>query len=120
MARNIRTQGYFIKRLRDCGYVVDKMFNNYNSTDSRAWTVIIDPGVASIFCTCYINEHPDDGGQLGSDFFELFDGGHFIPGRFKIKTSSIEILVEQLVKWRINNKAYNYANRTVEKGPSSE
>lgn len=108
MANNIKTQGYFIKRLRDSGYVVDKLFNNYSQLDSRAWTVIIDPGGASIFCTCYINEHPEEGGQLGADFFEMFDGGHFIPGRFKLKTNSIEVLIEQLVKWGINDKARSY------------
>jgi hypothetical protein len=113
MANNIRTQGYFIKRLRDSGYIVDRIFSNYNQADSRAWTVIIDPGGASIFCTCYINEHYENGPQLGSSTFELFDGDKFIPGRYKIRTSSFEVLVEQLVKWGINNKAPNYGKKTI-------
>lgn len=115
MANNIRTQGYFIKRLRDSGYMVDKVYNNYSHNDSRAWTVVIDPGNASIFCTCFINEHVDNGSQLGSSCFELFDGGRFIPGRYKIKTNTFEILVEQLVKWGINNKAPNYGKTSIEK-----
>lgn len=109
---NIKTQGYFIKRLKDSGYIVDKVFNNYNHLDARAWTVVIDPGGASIFCTCYINEHLEDGPQLGSSYFELFDGGRFIPGRFKVKTNSFEIIVEHLVKWGINNKAREYKEKT--------
>lgn len=109
---NIKTQGYFIKRLRDSGYIVDKVFNNYNQLDSRAWTVVIDPGAASIFCTCMINEHPDEGAQLGASTFELFDGGRYVPGKFRVKTSSFEIIVEHLVKWGVNNKARDYNAKT--------
>lgn len=109
---NIKTQGYFIKRLRDSGYIVDKVFNNYSQLDNRAWTVVIDPGGASVFCTCLINEHPEDGPQLGSNSFELFDGGRFIPGRFRVKTNSFEIIVEHLVKWGINNKSKDYDAKT--------
>ena len=109
---NIKTQGYFIKRMKDSGYIVEKVFNNYSQADCRAWTVVIDPGNASIFCTCMVNEHPDNGPQLGSSTFELYDGGRFIPGKYRIKTSSFEVIVESLVKWGINNKAREYRERT--------
>lgn len=107
---NIKTQGYFIKRMRDSGYVVSRMFSGYDSLDTRAWTVMIDPGGASVFCTCYINEQEDGEFQPGSSYFEFFDGGRYIPGRIKIRTSSFEIVVEQLVKWGINEKSKNYNN----------
>lgn len=105
MAKNkITTCSYFIKRLRDCGYVADKIFNEYNSTDPRSWTAIIDPGVASVFVTCYNNHN-----ELGEEYFEIYDGAQFIPDKFKIKTSSIEVIVEYLAKFGINNKSSTYA-----------
>jgi hypothetical protein len=105
MAKNkITTCSYFIKRLRDCGYVADKLFNEYNDADPRSWTVIIDPGVASVFVTCYNNHN-----ELGEEYFEIYDGAQYIPDRFKIKTSSIEVIVEYLTKFGINNKSSTYA-----------
>ena len=115
MANKLTTLGYFKKRMRDSGYVVDDLFRNYSQMDPRAWSVIIDPGVASILCTCYINANSDDmkQSQIGDYYFELYDGGQFIPNRFIIKTSSIEVLIEYLVKFNIDNKApqYNNANK---------
>jgi hypothetical protein len=105
MAKNkITTCSYFIKRLRDSGYVADKLFSDYGTADPRSWTVIIDPTVSSVLVTCY-NNHND----LGEEYFEIYDGGQYIPDRFKIKTSSIEIVIEYLVKFGINNKASTYA-----------
>jgi hypothetical protein len=105
MSKNkITTCSYFIKRLRDSGYVVDKLFGEYNYIDPRTWTVIVDPNVASIIITCYNNHN-----EMGEEYFEMHDGGQFIPDRFKIKTSSIEVVIEYLVKFGINNKATTYA-----------
>jgi hypothetical protein len=105
MATNkLTTLGYFVKRLRDSGYVVDKLFINYGQADPRCWTVIIDPAVASVMCTCYVNDP-----MLGESYFEIHDGGQFIPNRhFKIKTNSIEVFVSYLVQFGINNKAESY------------
>lgn len=104
MSNKLCTLGYFTKRLRDSGYVVDKVMMNYGIHDPRAWTIIIDPGVASVMCTCYINDP-----MLGESFFEIHDGGQFIPQRlFKIKTSSIEVFISYLVKFGINNKSSQY------------
>lgn len=111
MANKLTTLGYFMKRLRDSGYVVDKVMMNYGVHDPRAWTVIIDPGVASVMCTCYINDP-----MLGESFFEIHDGGQFIPQRlFKIKTSSIEVFISYLVKFGINNKSPSYPNNRYHK-----
>lgn len=104
MSKNkVTTCSYFIKRLRDSGYVVDKLFSEYAFSDPRSWTVIVDPQVASILVTCYNNHN-----ELGEEYFELHDGGQFIPDKFKIKTSSIEVIVEYLVKFNINNKSSTY------------
>lgn len=105
MSKNkVTTCSYFIKRLRDSGYVVDKLFNDYSIADPRSWTVIVDPNVSSILVTCYNNHN-----ELGEEYFEMYDGGQYIPENFKIKTSSIEVIVEYLVKFNINNKASTYA-----------
>lgn len=107
MAKNkITTVGYFIKRLRDSGYVTDKVFVDYADHDPRSWTVVIDPGCASVFITCFNNHN-----SFGEEYFEINDGGQFIPERFKLKTSSIETIVEYLVKFNINNKAESYHDK---------
>jgi len=100
MSNKLETLGYFKKRLRDCGYYVDELWRKYAKTDPRVWSVVIDPGCATVFCTCYQNStEPED------NYFEIYDGGQFIPGRFKIKTSSIETFVEWLNKFGVVNKA---------------
>lgn len=105
MSKNkITTCSYFIKRLRDSGYVADKVFNDFSHADPRSWVVVVDPNVASVLITCYNNHN-----ELGEEYFEMHDGGQFIPDRFKIKTSSIEVIIEYLVKFGINNKASTYA-----------
>ena len=45
----LRTPGYFIKRLKDNGFVTFRIFNKYNIADPRKWTVLVDPGGASVF-----------------------------------------------------------------------
>ena len=44
MANKITTQSYFIKRLKDSGYLVYRLFDEYSESDPRNWTVMIDPG----------------------------------------------------------------------------
>lgn len=112
MANKITTLGYFKKRMRDCGYMVDDLYRNYSYTDPRAWSVMIDPGVASIQCTCYVNANQEDiKYSQGNDFyFEMYDGGQFIPNKFIVKTNSIEVLVEYLEKFNITNKAPQYGS----------
>lgn len=99
----ITTIGYFVKRLRDCGYIADKLITTYSIADSRSWTAIVDAGGCSILITCFNNKS-----FLGEEFFEMYDGDQYIPSHFKIKTSSIEIIIEYLVKFNINNKAPTY------------
>lgn len=104
MSKNkITTVGYFIKRLRDCGYVTDKVYTNYSQADARSWTAVVDPKGASVFITCFNNHN-----SFGEEYFELNDGGQFIPESFKLKTSSIETVIEYLVKFNINNKSSTY------------
>lgn len=96
MANKLTTLGYVLKRFRDSGYIANKLYSGYGKTDPRAWTILIEPSTADVFCTCYINDP-----YVGQNFFELYDGGQFIPGRLKIQTSSFEVLIEHLVKHHI-------------------
>lgn len=95
----IRTPGYFVKRLRDSGFIVLKIFREYAKNDSRAWTVLVNPGGSSVFITCYFNREQDKDAE-----FELNDGGVNIPRNFFIKTESIEVIIEYLVGNGISNK----------------
>jgi hypothetical protein len=38
----------------------------------------------------------------------MHDGGQYVPEHFKIKTSSIEVIIEYLVKFNIHNKSSTY------------
>lgn len=110
MYNKLAKQAYFIMRLRGSGYNVERIFPKlsgedgtvqlgYSKSDSRMWTIIINPGQASVFCTCYVNNgENDDINPKSKCFFEIYDGGQFIPGRFKIDTASIEVFIERLMK----------------------
>lgn len=102
MTNKLTTLGYFRKRLRDSGYNCLEIYKDFHETDPRSWCMVIDPGGASVFCTCYLN-CPD----LGDSFFELVDGNISIPGKIKLKTDSFEIIAEYLNKLNINNKGKN-------------
>jgi hypothetical protein len=109
MANKLTTLGYFLKRLRDSGYYAHKLFTEYNNADSRAWSIIIDPGHSSVFCTCYVQEP-----VFGETYFELYDGGQYIPGKLKIQTDSFEVFVYHLVELGINNKSDTYPSKRQE------
>jgi len=56
--------------------------------------------------TCFNNKN-----FLNEEFFEMYDGGQYITDNFRIKTSSIEVLIEYLVKFNINNKSETYKGK---------
>jgi hypothetical protein len=109
----LNNQSYFIKRLRDSGYVVNRLDVEYSYLDPRAWTIIIDPGNASVFCTCYINASKENikESNTGETYFELYDGGQFLPQNYKLKTSSIEVLMTFLNDHNIINKSNSYVGK---------
>ena len=95
----ISTPSYFIKRLKDNGYYVWRMFDKYGPHDPRRWTVLIDPGGFSVWITCYTNKMEQD-----DVLFELHDGGIRIPKNLHIKTQSIEPVISYLIKFGVENK----------------
>jgi len=89
----LRTPGYFIKRLKDSGFETWKIFNAYDRSDPRKWTVLVDPRGKSVFVTCFENTPFKD------EYLFSFDDGHrdFKPG-FSLKTDSMEIVVRKLLE----------------------
>ena len=90
MKNKVTTCGYFIKRLRDNGYTVNRIFNEYSREDCRKWTVMVDPRVSSLYITCYVNIdwHEDL-------MFELNDGNKF--KNLQLKTDSMEVILTKLI-----------------------
>jgi hypothetical protein len=88
----LSTPSYFIKRLKDNKFSTFKVFGNYSDLDPRKWTILIDPGVSSIFVTCFENKN-----QNKEVLFEFNDGGRLFPKNFSLKTESIEIVVTTLL-----------------------
>lgn len=102
----LTTPGYFIKRLRDNKICVIRIFQRYSKSDPRNWTILVDPGNASIYITCYENKTFN-----GEVLFELNDGGVLFPKNFSLKTDSIEVIITMLLEKGItqitdNNKFY--------------
>lgn len=94
----IKTAGYFIKRLKDNGFVVLKMFNAYSDADPRRWTVLVDPGYHSVYITCFTNKN-----EKGEVMFEFDDGGIRFNKGFYLKTDSIEAVVNNLIEKGVNS-----------------
>ena len=89
----LKTSGYFIKRLKDSGFITLRIFQKYGISDPRKWTILVDPGVTSVFITCYQNKE-----KLNEIMFEIDDGGVRFPRNYFIKTHSIEVIVEYLIE----------------------
>lgn len=87
-----------MKRLRDNGFIVWRVFNNYGKHDPRRWTVLVDPGYSSVFITCFTNKD-----FLDDIMFELNDGGIRFNRNFSIKTDSIEVIIRYLLDKGVNN-----------------
>lgn len=99
---SIKTPSYFIKRLKDSGFIVWKLFDTYGIQDPRCWTLLIDPKGSSVFITCYLNKE-----FKGDVMFELNDGGQKFPKNFSIKTESLEVIITHLLNAGVRNNASN-------------
>ena len=91
MKNKVTTCGYFIKRLRDNGYTVNRIFSDYSSQDPRRWTIMVEPETAALYITCYVNY------DWSGDFkFELNDGSRF--KSLQLKTDSMEVIMTKLIE----------------------
>jgi hypothetical protein len=116
MSNKLKTPGYFIKRLRDNGFVVIRLFSVYAKQDPRRWTVMVNPTDSSVFITCYANKN-----DLGEILFEFNDGGNQIPKNYSIKTDSIEVIIDYLLTHGVcNNHDYRGRSRYMSKGINNQ
>lgn len=97
----LRTPSYFIKRLRDNKFIVIKLFAVYSKADPRQWSIMVNPSEASVMITCYLNKD-----NLNEVLFELNDGGRRIPKNLFIKTDSIEVIIDYLIKNGVSNNTF--------------
>tara|TARA_R100001129_G_scaffold47064_1_gene31961 strand:- start:688 stop:1026 length:339 start_codon:yes stop_codon:yes gene_type:complete len=98
----LKTAGYFIKRLKDNDFVTLRIFDKYSETDPRRWTVLVDPGGASVYITCFENT-PFKGEYL----FNFNDGNQIFNNNFSLKTDSIEVVVSKLLRSGVQQKDKN-------------
>ena len=109
MAKNkLHTPSYFIKRLRECGYVVEKVFGGYGRHDPRRWTIVINPKNESVLITCSTNKE-----WFNDCVFEFNDGAQYFPKNFNLSTKSIEVVINYLRKYNVNSR--NESGRPKEK-----
>lgn len=95
----ISTLGYFMKRLRDSGFITIRLFNKYSYQDPRKWSVIVDPGNRSVVITCYENKE-----YKGDVSFEINDGGNQFPKNYNLKTNSMEIIITTLLEKKVSQR----------------
>lgn len=93
MKNNIKTLSYFLKRLRDSGFVAIKLFNSYGDHDPRRWTIMVDPEGACVMITCYENKE-----FRGDIYFEMNDGGNRFAKNYNLKTKSMEVVITNLLE----------------------
>jgi hypothetical protein len=96
---NITTNGYFLNRLRDSGFIAIRIFKDYGDHDPRKWTIMVDPSGHSLFITCYVNKE-----SVGDVVFEFNDGGNRFPKNYNLKTQSMEIIVTNLIEKGVPQK----------------
>jgi len=96
---SITTNGYFLNRLRDSGFIAIRLFSEYGQHDPRKWTIMVDPSGHSLLITCYINKD-----FQGDVVFEFNDGGNRFPKNYNLKTQSMEIIVTTLIEKGVQQK----------------
>jgi hypothetical protein len=113
MKNKIKNCSYFTKRLRDNNFVVWKIFDKYNVGDNRKWTLLINPGMESVYITCFINEEYLD---YQPSFSFVDDGNRFPPNNMKIKTNSMEVIMTHLIEHSISpdSNLYKKVNNNVD------
>lgn len=104
----ISTPSYFLKRLKDNKFVTFRIFSEYALSDPRRWTILVEPGKASVYITCY--ENKDFANEV---MFEFNDGGIVFPKNFSIKTDSIEVIITHLLERGIEPSANKTSNANV-------
>ena len=90
--KRIQNLSYFVKRLKDNGFITWKIMNKYNLGDPRKWTILVNPGLDSVYITCFVNDEYLD----YEPSFSFDDGGVQFKNNLKIKTLSMEVIINHL------------------------
>jgi hypothetical protein len=98
----ITTQGYFVRRLRDSGFLVSRVYDRYSDSDTRKWTIVVNPGEDSLLMTCC-----DNGEWPYRGLYEFNDAGKKFPKGYHINTDSVEVIVAHLIQFGIEAKGIN-------------
>ncbi len=94
-------KSWLITRLKDCGYPVDRLDTlEYQESDNRKFSILLDHGVSSIIITCYKDRT-----------FHYYDGNRLFPIRNKYITESVEVIIENLHEKGVINKHWTYADK---------
>lgn len=97
----ITTKSYLIKRLKSCGYIIDRMDTlEYTDTDKRKFSLLLDNGHTSIIITVYKD------GKI-----HFYDGARNHNINVKHISSSIQVLVEYLNDKGVINKHWSYGTK---------
>jgi hypothetical protein len=94
MKNKIKNCSYFTKRLRDNDFVVWKIFSEYNIGDSRKWTILVNPGMESVYITCFVNNEYLD----YQPSFSFADDSSRFKNNLKLKTTSMEVIMTYLIE----------------------
>jgi len=89
----VTTNGYFLRRLKESGFVAIRIFAKFGEHDPRKWTMMVDPGGASVNITCYQNRE-----FRGDVSFEFDDGGVVFSSKYRLQTQSMEVIVTTLLE----------------------
>ena len=112
---NITTQGYFVRRLRNSGFVTSRVYDRYSQSDRRKWTVVVNPESDSVFITCV-----DNGDWPHKGMYHVDDGGQKFPAGLYINTLSVEVMIKHLIDFKIDQLELNNNNGRKRKKSSKE
>lgn len=102
----ITTQGYFVRRLRNEGYYVSRVYDRYSDNDRRKWTIAINPGTDSIFITCV-----DKGDWPHRGMYRIDDNGSTFPHNFYINTESVDVMMKHLDDFKVEKPDNTRVNK---------
>lgn len=95
----VTTGGYFLRRLRESGFIAIRLFKDYADADPRKWTIMVDPSGSSVVITCFVNKE-----FSGDVMFEFNDGGNKFPRNWNFKTQSMETIITTLIEKGVSQK----------------
>lgn len=101
----ISTPGYFLKRLRDAGFITIRVFCDYAPEDTRKWTLMVSPGKDSVMITCL--EQAIENSTQSLTTFKIDDGGLKWPANYYLRTNSVNVVIRELIEREISMEEEN-------------